>query len=297
MNKAIGIPDIANEGADAAFGKDISAEVFKHYLVYLFLLGLIVRTCFVLEHARSPSFGVLTLDQKYYDTAARMLLAGEDLRQLHGLRPLLYPMFLAVMYKVGGLHGVDLAVMAQHLLGVLTGVLVALLGARLFRHRLSGVAGGVLFLLAPVPLYFEGELLIESSYTFLICVILLLVIHTAGVVGWRGGLLWAICGGLTVLAAQARANILLFMLVYPAWAGWRWWRSRRLAALWPLLGLIGGVVMGIPWGFVNKLQSDRFQAIPSAGGVNLFLGNRRTADGMVPEVSRRINYGERHEDR
>src|SRR5580658_2192452 len=253
MNTATGIPDIANEGAGSVFGKDISAEVFKHYLVYLVLLGLIVRTCFLLEHARSPSFGVVTLDQKYYDTAARMLLAGEDLRQLHGLRPLLYPMFLAVLYKLGGAHGIELTMVAQHLLGVLTGVLVALLGARLFRHRFSGLAGGVLFLLAPVPLYFEGELLIESSYTFLICLGLLLLLYTAGKTGPKVGWLWLLCGGLTALTAQARANILVFMAVYPLLAGWRWWHSRQSAALWPLLGLAGGLAMGLPWGFINKM--------------------------------------------
>ena len=89
--------NITNAGS--VFGKDISAAAFKNYLVYLFLLGLIVRAGFLVEHARSPSFGVLTLDQKYYDSAAKMLLAGEDLHQLHGLRPLLYPMFGASLLQ------------------------------------------------------------------------------------------------------------------------------------------------------------------------------------------------------
>ncbi len=288
--------DSAKDNAGSAFGKDIPAGVFKNYLVYLFLLGLIVRLGFLVEHARTPSFGVPTLDQKYYDGVARMLLAGEDLHQLHGFRPLLYPMFVAVFYKLGGAHGIDLTVAVQHLLGVLTGVLAALLGARLFRHRLCGLAGGVLYLLAPVPLYFEGELLIESSYIFLICLGLLLILHTAGVAGWKGALLWLLCGGLTVLTAQARPNILVFMAVYPLFAGWSWWRSRQGAALLPLLGLIGGMVMGIPWGFVNKMQSGHFQVIPSTGGVNLYLGNRRTADGIKMELDRRVNYNERHED-
>jgi tetratricopeptide (TPR) repeat protein len=44
------------------------------------------------------------------------------------------------------------------------------------------------------------------------------------------------------------------------------------------------------------MQSDHYQVIPSAGGVNLYLGNKRTADGMTAEVSRRVNYGERYED-
>src|SRR6266478_1485065 len=157
-----GIPHSANGGDGHAFGKDISARSFKRYLIYLLLLGLIVRTGYLVEHARSPSFGVPTLDQKYYDTAARMIETGADLHPLRGLRPMLYPIFLAAVYKLGGSHGIDLAVVVQHLLGVCTGVLVALMGARLFRHRLSGLAGGVLYMLAPVPLCFEGELLIES---------------------------------------------------------------------------------------------------------------------------------------
>src|SRR6266478_7376327 len=98
-----------NTEANSIFGKDLSSEGFKKALIFLFLLGLIVRIGFFVEHARTPSFGVPTLDQKYYDTVARMLLAGEDLRELHGFRPLLYPMFLAFCYKVGGSWGPDLA--------------------------------------------------------------------------------------------------------------------------------------------------------------------------------------------
>jgi tetratricopeptide (TPR) repeat protein len=281
---------------DEAFGKDISARVFKKCLLYLFLLGLIVRMGFMVEHARTPSFGVVTLDQKYYDTAARILLGGEDLHQLHGLRPLLYPMFLAVLYKLGGPHGIDLAIATQHLLGVLTGVCVALLGARLFRRRLSGLAGGVLYLLAPVPLCFEGELLIEPSYIFLICLALLLTLHAADAAGRKAALLWLLCGALTVLTAQERSNIFIFMAVFPLLAAWRWWRSRRRAALLPLWGLIGGTVMAIPWGFVNKMQSDHFMVMPSQGGMNLYLGNKRTGDGIVVGMDGHINYDERRDD-
>ena len=276
--------------------KDVSAGVFKNCLVYLFVLGLVVRTCFMVGHAHTPEFGVATLDQKYYDTAARMLLDGEDLHLLHGLRPLLYPMILAGFYKLGGAHGIDLAVAAQHLLGILTGVLVALLGTRLFRHRLSGLAGGVLYLLAPIPLCFEGELLVESSYVFLICLMLLLLLRAAEATEWKAGLLWLLCGGLTALAAQERSNLMIFMVVYPLLAGWRWWRSRQGAALLPLLGLIGGVVMAVPWGFVNKLQSGHFMLMPSEGGVNLYLGNQRATDGITTGLNRFVNYNERYDD-
>ncbi|MEI8197097.1 MAG: hypothetical protein WCI73_14455, partial [Phycisphaerae bacterium] len=254
------------------FGKDIPAAGFNRALVLLALLGLIVRIGFYVEHANTPSFGVPTLDQKYYDTVARMLLAGEDLHELHGFRPLLYPMFLAFFYKLGGNWGVDLALLVQHLLGIATGLLVAVLGARLFHHRLAGVVGGALFLLAPLPLCFEGELLIEPSYTFLICLGLLLHLHTATIQGWRGGLLWLLCGGVIVLASQARANILVFLTVYPLFAGWRWWHTRERAALLPLLGLAGALAMMIPWGIINLRQVDRFHLVTNAGGVNFYFG-------------------------
>ena len=131
--------------AGSFFRNDVSVRGFKKGMVWLLLLGLIIRIgCFV-EHAHSDSFGVPTLDQKYYDMVAKMLLAGEDLHELNGFRPLLYPMFLAANYKLGGSWGVDFALLAQHLLGVATGLLVALLGARLFGHRLSGLAAGALY--------------------------------------------------------------------------------------------------------------------------------------------------------
>jgi tetratricopeptide (TPR) repeat protein len=278
------------------FGRDLSELGFRKALVFLLLLGLIIRVGYFVEHAHTLSFGVPALDEKYYDTVARMLLAGDDLRELHGFRPLLYPMFLAGMYKLGGSWGIPLALVVQHLMGVATGIIVALLGARLFQHRLCGVIGGALFLLAPVPLYFEGELLIEPSYTFLICAGLLLHLYTAGRHGWRSGILWLGCGGLTALTSQARANILIFLAVYPLFTMWRWWHWRKPAALLPLLGLVGALGMMIPWGVVNLRQSGYFHLIPNAGGVNFYLGNKRAADGMVPRQERRIYTGERYQD-
>ncbi len=279
-DKSAAPSDPPDPPACAIFGRDLSAAGFQKALVLLVLLGLGLRLAFFVEHAHSPSFGVPTLDQKYYDTVAKMLLAGEDLHELHGFRPLLYPMFLAAMYQLGGAWGVDLALFVQHLMGIATGVIVALMGARLFRHRLSGVIGGALFMLAPLPLFFEGELLIEPGYVFLIFLGLWLHLRTAETTGWKSAALWLLCGGLTVLASQARANILVFLAVYPLFAAWRWWPARKLSAGLPLLGLAGALGMMIPWGIINLKQADEFHLVTNAGGVNFYLGNRHTADGM-----------------
>jgi Tfp pilus assembly protein PilF len=277
-------------------GSDLSEFNFKRGLLFLLLLGLAIRAGYFVEHAHTPSFAVPTLDQKYYDTVAKMLLAGEELHTLHGFKPLLYPILLAIFYKVGGAWALPLVVVVQHILGVVSGLIVALLGSRLFGHRLCGLVSGALFVLAPVPLAFEGELLVESAYTFLICFGLLLHLWAAESGGSKSVWLWTLAGALTVLAAQARPNVLVFLVIYPLFAARMWLRSRRIASMTPVLGLAGALLMAIGWGFVNLKQTRSFQLLPSAGGVNLYLGNKRGSKGITAEQERRMSYSDRYQD-
>jgi tetratricopeptide (TPR) repeat protein len=276
--------------------KDLSQPGFARALVLLALLGLVIRLGFFVEHSHLPSFGVPTLDQKYYDTVARMILAGDDLRELHGFKPLLYPLFLAGCYWLGGAWGINLAILLQHLMGVATGVLVAWLGAKLFRNRLAGIIGGILFLLAPLPLSFEGELLVESSYTFLICAALLVHFTAAARQGKPAAWWWIAAGGMLALAAQERSNILVFAAVYPLLAIGRACFARGRENWLPLLGVAGMLAVMILFGAVNSKSSGEFQLIPGAGGVNLYLGNKRTATGMTAGQENRVMYAERYED-
>jgi Tfp pilus assembly protein PilF len=108
--------------------------------------------------------------------------------------------------------------------------------------------------------------------------------------------LWLACGGLIALAAQERSNILVFIAVFPALSAWQWRKSRRRSALLPLCGLAGAALVCVPWGFVNKKQSGYFNAVPSYGGVNLYLGNKPGTDGIVVAVDRPVNYNDRVED-
>ncbi|MGH7969266.1 MAG: tetratricopeptide repeat protein, partial [Limisphaerales bacterium] len=54
--------------------------------------------------------------------------------------------------------------------------------------------------------------------------------------------------------------------------------------------------MAVPWGIFNLRQSDHFHLLPNAGGVALYCGNKRGADGMSPEQERRIYSGDRYQD-
>ncbi len=281
-----------------SFRHDISWKAFRRCLLGMCLLGLIIRTAFCIEHAHDPSFGYPTLDQRYYDMVARMLLNGKDLHELHGFRPLLYPIFLAGIYNLGGAWGVELAIFIQHFMGVATGLLVVLLGLQLTGHRLGACLGGMLYLLAPIPLYFEGELLIASSYTFLI--VLALPVHLWAATcrrPLRAALLWFLGGCMIGLAAQARANIVIFLAIYPVHTLWKICRTRHLSSgLLPLLGIAGTLAMALPWASFNMCQSDHFHLLPNQGGVVLYVGNKRNADGIIPRQDVPVVYGANYQD-
>ncbi len=288
--------------------------------------AFLVRFLYFTEHAGSPFFHAAILDEKFYDALARALVEGRDFSRLNpGFRPWLYPVFLAVWYHLGGDWGYVLALVAQHLLGVLTAVLVADLAIRLFRRAGAGALAGALYVLAGPPLFFEGELLITGLFTFLATAQLWILSHAdpgernaapsrrrranettsrrrrayeptsrrrrANETTW-----WLAAGLWTGLAAQARPNMLLFLAAYPAAAlllrGGRPMRRWALAAV----ALAGAAVTLFGFAVLQRDLNGRFQLVGGAGGVNFYLGNKAGADGMIPRQDRKVTYGEEYLD-
>ncbi len=279
-------------------GKSIPAA---RVLLWVGVAAFIVRLLYFTEHASSPFFQVTILDEKFYDTLGRALADGRDPSRLNpGFRPWLYPVFLGVWFRLGVQWGYALALAAQHLLGVVTAVLVADLAIRLFRRRLAGALAGALYVLAGPPLFFEGELLITGVFTFL-ATAQLWILSRADSADRRASLstaaAWWLTAGLwTALAAQARPNMLLFLAAYPAAA--LLIRSRRQARRRLLAGvaLAGSLAVLIAFAFLGRSLSGRFQLVGGSGGVNFYLGNKIGADGMIPRQDRRVTYGDEYRD-
>jgi 4-amino-4-deoxy-L-arabinose transferase-like glycosyltransferase len=253
--------------------------------------GLVVRLFYLTEHAASPFFGGAVLDELYYDSVARAVLSGGDVSGVNpGFRPLLYPFFLAAVYGVGGEWGRELAILVQHLLGIGTALLVAALADRLFRDRLyregSALAAGLLYVLAGPPLFFEGELLIATLAAFLTTLLLLLFARAAEEGRRRD---WIAAGVCLALAAQARPNVLVLLGVFLLGA----FMQKRA---FPLLGVGAALLTLVLWGAVQAPLTGHFQLLGGSGGVNLYLGNKAGADGMVPRQDRATTYGVEYRD-
>lgn len=264
-------------------------------LLWVAFLALAVRLFYLAEHSGSAFFGVPILDEKYYDTVARAIAAGEDFSAVNpGFRPLLYPLLLASCNRLGGDSGIAVAMVVQHLLGALTAILVAALAMRLHGRASAGAAAGALYSLAGPPLFFEGELLITCLFTFQVTALLWILSRAESsppAVGQAP--LWLVAGAWIGLAAQARPNALLFLAAFPAAVLLLRPRALGTRLLLPFAGAAAVLVAfaAVQWKIVGT-----FQLVPSSGGVNFYLGNKLGADGMVPRQDHGVSYGEEYRD-
>jgi 4-amino-4-deoxy-L-arabinose transferase-like glycosyltransferase len=254
------------------------------------LVALATRVIYLAEHARSPLFTAPVLDGRYFELFGRALAHGEAPPGLAtGFRPLLYPLLLAPLFALFGGAAVVVAQLLQHLAGVGTALVVATLARRLYRDERAALAAGVLYALAAPPLFFEGELLVESLFVGTMALWLLLATREEGeaLLSPRTG---AAAGALLALAAQLRPNVLLLLAVLPLLL--RRERERRGA-----LGLTAGTLAGLALcALVQMPLLGEFRLLPGAGAVNLYLGNERRADGLVPRQDFAVTYGDDYRD-
>ncbi len=282
---------------------------------YVAALGLIVRLLYLAEHARSPLFSYTVLDARYYDTVTGLLARGESLAEINpGFRPLLYPWLLSWLDRLAGDSAVPLAIGLQHLLGVVTTILVLLVAFRLSGSNRVAALAGLLFVLAGPPLYFEGEILLTSLTTVLCTALVFYLVGRLGGPARDAGeaspavprLAWLIAGLLLGLAAQTRPNVLLFALAFPVGAALWSGRGRPAkgalaagarSAIWPTaLAALGVLAALTVFGLFQKPHFGRFQLLPGAGGVNFYLGNKQGADGMIPRQDLAVTYAEGYRD-
>jgi len=251
-------------------------------------LALVVRLVAAVQEAGSVFFGFPILDERYYEGAARAILGLSGGVALDGFRALGYPAFLALFIGLAGPEGgVVAAILAQHLLGVATGVLVALTARRWGGGDAAGLAAGLLWALAGPPIFFEGQLLSDTVFTFLMALQVWLV------TGGEGAARRALAGGVTGLLARVRPNGLLLAGAYAVAPLWERGRRRILVAIAALAAVVaihfGGSALEMSW-------TGRWVPLAGSGGVNLYLGNERRADGLVPRQDVAVPAGESYRD-
>ena len=233
-------------------------------------VALMLRFLYLPHIMALPTWGHPVMDAAYHDDWAREVASGTLSGDQPFFRAPLYPYALGLLYRAtGGSYAIPRVL--QFIMGALTALLTYAIARKLL-GRLAGIVSGLLAAVYPVLIYFEGELLTETLFVFLI--MLSLHLFTRGVESRRGRT-WLLAGLSLGAALITRPTIAIFIPF--AVLGAILLAKRRLA--YALLVVAGVIIMLAPVTIHNASVSGEFIPLVWQGGLNFYLGNNPAADG------------------
>ncbi len=237
--------------------------------IAIFALATVLRLFYLTEIRKMPFFDHPIMDASYHDTWARRVAQGEIIGDEPFFRAPLYPYFLGLTYKISN-GSYLLPRLVQFMLGGATSVLVFLLAYK-YSGKVGGIFAGVACATYPVLIYYDGELLTESLFTFLSTSSIYLLDKA---IKAKPKLVF-ISGLLLGLAMITRPTIGIFLPF--ALLGVILFCHRK--ALSSILLLVGISIPITPVTLHNYLVSGEFIPIVWQAGLNLYLGNNPDANG------------------
>jgi tetratricopeptide (TPR) repeat protein len=240
-------------------------------------IGAAVRVVYLLQTADSPFFENFMGDAAHFDRWAKAIAGGNILGSEPFFRAPLYPYLLGFFYWLTDRHLVWVHII-QHAIGLL-GIWATADLARHLWDRRAAVAAALLAALYPVAIFFEGQLLLDHLLTTLAPLVLL---TTWAAVHSARARTAVVCGIAIGLFAITRPTILLTM---PILLGWVYWQqsegsTRRTAVGRVALVVLVAVLIILPVALRNRMVGGDTVPISSQGGVNFYIGNNPTADGV-----------------
>jgi 4-amino-4-deoxy-L-arabinose transferase-like glycosyltransferase len=197
------------------------------------------------------------------------------------------PLFYAAVYKVtGGVHP-DLARAAVALLGMLTVLIVYLIGRRL-AGPVAGLVGAALTAIYPAFIDNNEQFLSEpiAAFTLSAAVLGMLWAADEGRRPWA----WAVPGLFLGATTLTRPEYLLFGAIFALVILLRSWRRAgvRLGVLTAVVFVAAYALVLAPWTVRNLVVLDRFVPVTTGGGKALFVATYLPGDGRQLRVKRQL---------
>lgn len=254
----------------------------RWFLLGLILSALTIRLAYLLEIRENPFFTHPRLDALFHDKWAESIAAGDVIGDEVFFRAPVYPYFLGGLYAIFG-HNFVVPRIAQHLIGVLSLVVLFLLARRLCGTA-TAVLASTLASLYAVLIYFEGELLFESLLVFSCLVWLLLVERSREHPTLTNWLSVGVVYGVVCCIRPPFLAIAPLLFAGLVWQQLQSGATRAAAKTFALLTL-GCILPILPITIRNYAVGHDLVLIASQGGVNFYIGNNPDADGhssMMP---------------
>lgn len=244
-------------------------------------IAIVFRAVYFIELLDSPFGRHPVLDAGYYYNWAGRLAAGGFRYTGDFSGNPLYAYFLAFLVRFLR-AGPVLIRAAQHLLGVLTCLLVYRCGRKLFGEK-TALAAALLYAVFPPAIFYEGWLLSASLEAFLMTALLAVLLTAGGrsrAVCFAGGIL----AGLLLLARPS--------LVPLGAAAWILFGSRGVGfgrrAAGFIFFAVGLILPLLPFSLQYYSHEEEIVFVSPHGGENFYIGNRPGAFGLgqMPEFAR-----------
>lgn len=245
------------------------------------LAAILVRDLYFLQYRNNvPYYSVLIVDSAYYNSWAERVVSGAGYGPMPFYLAPLYPYFVALIYAIAG-HSVTVVYLIQMLLGVSNGLMVYLLGRRLFGHW-AGVAGmGMVFLYGPL-MYLESKLLSETLSVSLNLASLLLLARALDRPSWGRLLLAGIVLGAAVICRPVMLIFTVLLSVYLLSASAETGKKiagKQLALLW-----MGVLLVILPVTARNWYVGKDFALISTNSGLTFAHGNHPGSRGLTTSL-------------
>jgi len=240
----------------------------------ILVVALVVRVAYLVAYQTLPEWHQLTVDNWYHHNWAVSLIDGSLLGGTTYFRAPFYIYCLAAMY---GLFGVSLWV--ARLFGLIVGMLSVLMtiriGSAVFDRR-AGLLAGLIHALYPICLYFEFELLLDPLFALLLQVAVYLALKWSETGRERDIRLAGLFLGLSIITRPTALIYLplgMIMILIM--------RRGQHSVGRTLIGFVAAALIVIaPITARNIMVAGDPVLISSQGGINLYIGNNDTADGV-----------------
>lgn len=192
--------------------------------------------------------------------------------EIYGVKPPLYPFFIAGIYKFISSPNYKVVEIVQVLLSALTGFLIYLIGKELISKKV-GVIALVIYSFFIETAYMSVLLLSENIYWLLLSFYIYLLIRMKKN-GVSFGVLIGITSGLLILVRPPSIGFILPVLIWYLWKNFNFKTAVNATAI-----VLFTALTLLPWTIRNYKVYGQFVFIYTDGGINVWMGNHEGSSG------------------
>ncbi len=259
-------------------------------LLAILFCGLLLKAGYLIYYHSLPDWDQLSVDNYYHHHWAQSLAGGNLLGGTTYFRAPLYVYCLGALYAlfgdslwVGRLFGLSV--------GLASVVMTYAVAKRVFDRR-TGLMAASLQILCPILIYYEGELLLDSFFCLLVQICIYRVLVWREHASSRNALWVGITLGLAAIARPTAIALLPVILLVLVWV------VKKRGAVLSQIGLVAaGMALLIGPIFIRNIAvAGDPVVIASQGGINFYIGNNPSADGLSATLPEPLGFNWRIAD-